>query len=163
MRKLTHIREISILFLGILGSLLMNCRSQESPDKVLIIQDELPQIEVLAPYLQQEGALEVTVVDQAALPDNFAIYKAIVLFIHGELERQTETRVIQYTREGGRLVVLHHSISSGKAENPYYFDFLGIHLSDPGNSSGPVAAGRRLWLEASGIGWGRCNSDANQP
>lgn len=130
----------------------MNCQSPESLDKVLIIQDELPQIEALAPYLQQEGNLTVSVVDQAALPEDFAIYKAILLFIHGELEQQTETRVIEYTRDGGRLVVLHHSISSGKAENRYYFDFLGIHLSQPESSSGPVQPG-------GGYGWKHQEAD----
>ncbi len=140
------------MFPGILGNILINCRSQEPLEKVLIIQDELPQIEALAPYLQEEGTLNVTVVDQAALPEDFTIYNAVLLFIHGELEQTTETRVIQYTRDGGRLVVLHHSISSGKAENRYYFDFLGIHLSQPESSSGPVQPG-------GGYGWKHQEAD----
>jgi len=121
-------------------------------DKVLVIQDELPQIEVLASYLLQESPLDVIVTDQNALPNDFNNYKAVLLFIHGGITRTTEDRVIEYTKNGGRLVVLHHSISSGKAANPYYFDFLGIQLDSPENSSGPVEPG-------GGYGWRHQETD----
>ncbi len=113
----------------------------QPPNKILIIQDELPQIEALAPKLQSNIPHDVTVVDQSALPEDLSIYSAVLLYIHGELYRETEMAVINYTHQGGRLIVLHHSISSGKVKNEFYFDFLGIHLDNPGQSRNPVKPG----------------------
>lgn len=114
--------------------------------QVLIVQDERPQVEVLAEFLEDEGDLAVTLVEQEALPDDLPAYDAVLLFIHGDLAEATERRVIDYTEAGGRLVLLHHSISSGKAENAHYFDFLGLRLDHPEASSEPVEPG-------AGYGW----------
>jgi hypothetical protein len=40
--------------------------------KVLIAQDELPQMEVLAKFLRERGRLSVTISDQQSLPDDFS-------------------------------------------------------------------------------------------
>ncbi len=58
----------------------------------------------------------------------------------------TEKAIIDYTMNGGRHIPLHHTISSGKAENEFYFDFLGIRLDNPTESSNPVEPG-------GGYGW----------
>lgn len=126
--------------------LLFACSSGTPLQKVLIIQDEEPQMKVLSDYLQDHGAFDVTVVDQKALPADFSIYKAIILYIHGAMSEQVEVPAIKYTKDGGRLVILHHSISSGKARNKYYFDFLGIQLDNPEHSREPVEPG-------GGYGW----------
>ncbi len=116
------------------------------PHDVLIIQDEMPQIEVLSAFLEERGGKEVEVVEQDELPDDLSRYQAVLLFIHGDLEETTEKAAIEYTETGGRLVVLHHSISSGKAANTYYFDFLGMRLDHPAQSSKAVEPGE-------GYGW----------
>lgn len=116
------------------------------PNDVLIIQDEMPQIEVLTVFLEEHGGKNVDVVDQDGLPDDLSRYEAVLLFVHQDLEEATENAVIDYTRSGGRFVCLHHSISSGKARNRYYFDFLGIRLDYPERSGEAVEPG-------GGYGW----------
>lgn len=114
--------------------------------KILVVQDEMPQIEVLSEFLQNTGNLEVEVVDQANLPESMADYQAVIGFIHGKMEATTERAIIDYTEAGGKYVCLHHSISSGKARNEFYFDFLGIQLDHPEFSRHPVKPGE-------GYGW----------
>ncbi|MFP4094648.1 MAG: ThuA domain-containing protein [Cyclobacteriaceae bacterium] len=114
--------------------------------KVLIVHDEPPQVEVLADFLRNEGKLEVALVEQDALPASLSDYQAVLGFIHGKLELSTEEAIIQYTEQGGKFVCLHHSISSGKALNPHFFDFLGIQLDHPEFSPHPVKPGE-------GYGW----------
>lgn len=106
----------------------------------------MPQIEVLARFLKEEGNLELTVVDQASVPQNLSSFSSVIGFIHGKLEETTEVSIIEYTRNGGRYVCLHHSISGGKAKNKLYFDFLGIQLDNPEASRNPVEPG-------GGYGW----------
>ena len=107
---------------------------------VLIIQDERPQMDVLAKFFTEKGKLPVTIIDQQSLPTQLSAYKAVIVFIHRELHEQTERAIIDYTKAGGRLIALHHSISSRKAENKFYFDFLGIQLN-----KGPMEDGGYAW------------------
>ena len=97
-------------------------------DKILIVLDERPQMQRLADFLLKQGGLRAELVTQENLPNSFSSYKAVVLYLHHQLLEKTEIAAISYVRQGGRLVVLHHSISSGKRANRYWFDFLRIHL-----------------------------------
>ena len=123
-----------ILSVGVFGS---GARAK----KVLIVMDEREQMEVLADYLKQKGGVASTIVDQAALPGDLSAYDAVIGYIHGKLDRRTELAIIDYTKKGGRFVCLHHMISSGKARNVFYFDFLGIQLDKPGESRNPTTPG----------------------
>ena len=118
----------------------------QNDQKLLIVQDEKPQMDLLADFLRQKGNLEVTIVDQAHLPESMSPYQAVIGYIHGNLEVPTEKAIIDYTQNGGKYICLHHSISSGKAKNKYYFDFLGIQLDHPEFSMFPVKP-------AAGYGW----------
>ena len=111
---------------------------------VLIIQDERPQMDVLAKFLTEKSRLLVTIVDQQSVPKQLSGYKAVIVFIHRELHEQTERAIINYTKAGGRLICLHHSISSRKAENKFYFDFLGMQLN-----KGPMEDGGYAWKASS--------------
>jgi hypothetical protein len=104
---------------------------------VLIIQDEMPQIETLSAFLEKET--QVTIVDQDHLPASLEEYEAVIIFIHKQLFEPTEVAMIDYTKKGGRLILLHHSVSSAKAKNTYFFDFLGIRLDHPETSRYPQA------------------------
>jgi hypothetical protein len=126
----------AVLLLVVTGIGLIPGVSAERRTEVLIIQDELPQMQVLAGYLREKGGLSVTIRDQASLPGDWSAYRAVVVFIHRDLQEATEKAVIDYTRKGGRLICLHHSISRVKAANRFYFDFLGVQLDQ-----GPMAAG----------------------
>jgi hypothetical protein len=112
---------------------------------VLIIQDERPQMDVLAKFLEEKGKLPVTIVDQQSRPKELSSYKAVIVFIHKDLQEQTERAIIDYTKAGGRLVCLHHSISSGKAKNKFYFDFLGVQLSKGAMDNGGYAWKASSW------------------
>jgi hypothetical protein len=119
-----------------------------SPDgtpKVLIIHDELPQMQVLAHFLREKGRLSADITEQQTSPGNLSVYDAVLVFIHGDLEEKTENSIIKYTKDGGRLICLHHSISSKKALNEFYFDFLGVRLD-----KGPMEKGGYKWKQS---GW----------
>ena len=112
---------------------------------VLIIQDERPQMDVLAKFLTEKSRLLVTIVDQQSVPKQLSGYKAVIVFIHRELHEQTERAIINYTKAGGRLICLHHSISSRKAENKFYFDFLGMQLKKGTMENGGYAWKASSW------------------
>ncbi len=112
---------------------------------VLIIQDERPQMDVLAKFLEDKGKLPVTIVDQQSRPKELSLYKAVIVFIHKDLQEQTERAIIDYTQAGGRLVCLHHSISRVKAENKFYFDFLGVLLNKGSMEDGGYAFKASDW------------------
>jgi len=115
--------------------------SRTRAKKTLIVMDEREQMEVLADYMKRKGGVVSTIVDQAALPGDLSSYDAVIGYIHGKLDRRTELAIIDYTKKGGRFVCLHHMISSGKAKNEFYFDFLGLQLDKPGESKNPTTAG----------------------
>jgi len=115
--------------------------SSVSANTVLIVHDELPQMEVLVKFLREEGGLDVSVVDQSQLPKDWSAYRAVIAYIHRVLEVPTENAIIAYTENGGRFVALHHSISSKKADNEFYFDFLGIQLDNSEAAKKPVMPG----------------------
>ena len=116
--------------------------------RVLIIQDELPQMEVLSDFISENGEnIDIQIVDQDHLPGSMAGYDAVIVYIHRELFENTEQWIIDYTKKGGRFICLHHSISSGKAKNKNYFPFLGIRLDGTENSSRCRASGSRLCLD----------------
>ena len=126
--KITHI----ILSLICLFQFVINSEAQS---KVLIIQDELPQMEVLSDFITKNGKnIDIGIVDQDNLPRSMSDFNAVIVYIHGKLFENTEKWIIDYTKEGGRFICLHHSISSGKAKNQNYFKFLGIRLDGTDNS-----------------------------
>ncbi len=114
-------------------------------EKILIVQDELPQMEFLAQLLRQRGDYEVDVKTQPEMPAAVTQYNSIIVFIHGKLFEQAETAFISYTKGGGKLLVLHHSISSGKRANKFWFHFLGVKLPE-----GDWLKGGYKWIEPVG-------------
>ncbi len=108
--------------------------SSGAQTRVLIIQDELAQMQVLSDFITgHEENTDIQIVDQDHLPGLMPAYDAVIVYIHGELFENTEKWIIDYAREGGRFICLHHSISSGKARNKNYFPFLGIRLDGTDN------------------------------
>lgn len=118
----------------------------QQKEKVLIVQDELPAVKVLAKFLSSAGNLNVEIVTQDSLPAKFSDCKAVIYYIHMKLFENAEKAIVDYTKNGGKFICLHHSISSGKANNKYYFKFLGIQLDHPELSPNPVKPGE-------GYGW----------
>jgi hypothetical protein len=116
--------------------------------RVLIVMDEREQMEALAHYLRDKGGLDVTIADQKSMPEDWSTFAAVIGYVHGALQEPTELKIIDYTRAGGRYVGLHHSISSGKTKNKYYFGFLGVRLEGIDKAREPAAAGDHYaWRE----------------
>jgi hypothetical protein len=121
-------------------------------NEVIIVQDEMPTVKVLSRFLREKGKLNVTVVDQKTFPQDLSAYGSVIGYIHGKLEESAEMAIIDYTKQGGRYIALHHSISSGKAKNKCYFDFLGIQLDKGSQSKNPVEPGQGYgWVEGEDI------------
>jgi hypothetical protein len=113
-----------------------------APRSVLIVADEIPAMRVLADRLKALEGVSPRIVTQQELPGDLSAFSAVVVYIHGALSEATEEAAIRYTEAGGQLVVLHHSISSGKRANKHWFGFLGVELP-----AGEVALGGYKWIE----------------
>jgi hypothetical protein len=120
--------------------------SAESAGKVLILHDELPQMKVLAKRLEAEGYtvdFRTTKEDLPALDD----YRAVVVFVHSVFPQDQADAVIRYTRNGGRMIALHHSISSAKKRRtPSWLEFLGMDLPQ-----GDIDKGGYKWQHDVGL------------
>jgi hypothetical protein len=110
--------------------------------EVLFVADEFLAMEVVAKRLQAEENIRSRIVAQADLPKDLRPFTAVVVYIHKELSPVAEHAFIGYANQGGRLVLLHHSISSGKRSNRDWFPFLGIRLPE-----GRLEQGGYKWIE----------------
>jgi hypothetical protein len=129
----------------LIAALTCGISAQARGEKVLIIQDERPQMDVLAKFLKEKGKLSVTIADQQSFDKELSSYKTVIVFIHKDLYEPTERAIIEYTKAGGRLICLHHSISSKKAQNKFYFDFLGMQLNKGSMEQGGYAYKATNW------------------
>ncbi len=111
-------------------------------DRVLIVADELPAMEVLAEHLRSLEDLQCDLVAQDSLPQSLAKLRAVIVYIHGRLDPHAESALLRYAEDGGRLILLHHSISSGKRANREWFRKLGVELPP-----GEVENGGYKWIE----------------
>ncbi len=143
MAKPVRTTQVVILLLILACTTLAIGLSATSKPDVIIIQDEMPQMQVLAKFLKERGSRSVAIVDQETIPSDLSSCRAVIVFIHGELLEKTEKLIIDYTRNGGKLICLHHSISSKKAANKFYFDFLGMQLD-----KGSMEAGGYKWKQS---------------
>ncbi len=108
--------------------LLLVCAVFGSAQQVLIVADEFPAMQVLAGKLKAGEGIDSRIVKQEDLAAVLAMYPAVIVYIHGKLSPAAEKPLIDYTNDGGKLILLHHSISSGKRTNQFWFPFLGVSL-----------------------------------
>lgn len=130
------------LLLGLAFAGFLNLNPRARAAEVLVVADEFPAMEILAAKMKAEENLASRLVWQTNLPPDLSVYSAVVVYIHKGLLEATEKALIQYTKAGGKLVALHHSISSGKRKNKDWFPFLGVDLVP-----GDVQAGGYKWIE----------------
>ncbi len=109
-------------------SLILSCAFPGFAKSVLIIADEWPQMEILAEYLKTEGKFKVQSVEQTGIPKRISSNRAVFMFIHKDLNQDAALQMIDYAKNGGKLIVMHHGISSAKRKVPQWFDLLGVHL-----------------------------------
>lgn len=110
--------------------------------RVLIVADEFPAMERLATHLHRTAEADTRVVAQTNLPPALAPFDVVCVYIHGRLLPAPERAFVDYAEDGGRLILLHHSISSGKRTNALWFPFLGVELP-----RADLAAGGYQWIE----------------
>jgi len=96
--------------------------------EVLMVVDEIPAMETLAAQFKARSNVASQIVRQTEMPASLARYQTVVVYIHMGLNQEPEKRLIEYARNGGNLMVLHHSISSGKRKNLEWLPFLGVTL-----------------------------------
>jgi hypothetical protein len=109
---------------------------------VLIVPDEFPAMEHVAAKLQSEENVTSQLVWQTNLPPDLSGFSTVLVYIHRGLDEKAEKAFIAYTQSGGKLIVLHHSISSGKRKNKDWFKFLGVTLPEA-----DVDTGGYKWIE----------------
>jgi Trehalose utilisation len=115
-----------ILALIALGSCFFSlaCKAED----VLVVADEFQAMLILTSHIQADTKLTCRIVGQTEMPQSLANYRAVIVYIHGDLLPHSEHAFIAYAQEGGKLILLHHSISSHKRENKDWFSFLHIDL-----------------------------------
>jgi hypothetical protein len=141
------------MLIRVLATLVLLGVSSLSAD-VLIVADEFPAMEVVAKKLKNDEKISSQIISQKELPSDLGKFEAVIVYIHGALAPQPEKAFIEYTKGGGKLVALHHSISSGKRKNADWFPFLGVSLPE-----GDVTNGGYKWIE--GVTWDLVNLNTN--
>ena len=97
-------------------------------ETVLIVSDEFETLEGLVEFLQTEAGYSVQMAAEDSVPSNLSNMHAVMMYVHGLFPAESAQKLIDYAESGGRLVVLHHGISSKKKLTPSWLPFLGIHL-----------------------------------
>jgi hypothetical protein len=115
-------------FLILLSLVLATAVAAKPPGQVLIVADEFPAMEVLAKALKDQEGIHSTIVQQTEMPESLSSYQAVIVYIHRELLAGPEEAFINYTRQGGKLILLHHTLSSAKRSNAHWFGFLGFDI-----------------------------------
>jgi len=128
-------------FLAALAALLLPC-PLFAANEVLIVADEFPAMEYVAGKLKSEENVPARIVWQTNLPPDLSVFPTVMVYIHKELKEAPEKAFTKYAQNGGKLIVLHHSISSGKRKNKEWFKFLGVTLPEA-----DVDAGGYKWIE----------------
>ena len=93
-----------------------------------VVGDEPVPMQALKRVLESDGH-QVTLFDQKEFAAAGAQKPAaILMYVHGVLEESVGKRLIAFTRDGGRLLVLHHGIASAKNKSPYWMEFVGMEI-----------------------------------
>ena len=102
--------------------------SRSKAAQVLIVADEIPAMEIVAKALKIHENIASKIVLQTKIPNDLSAYMAVLVYIHKDLNPAAEKAFIDYTKAGGKLILLHHSISSHKRKNADWFAFMGVEL-----------------------------------
>ncbi|HON07285.1 MAG TPA: ThuA domain-containing protein [Verrucomicrobiota bacterium] len=131
-------RILKIIFAVVLMSSLLLTLNAD----VLIVADEIPAMKTFSEFVKTNADIKCKIVTQSEMPANLDNFSSIIVYIHRNLNESVEKALIDYTLKGGKLIPLHHSISSGKGKNKYWFEFLGVSLPQ-----GDVDNGGYKWIE----------------
>jgi hypothetical protein len=104
-------------------------------------------MQVLAGKLKAGAGVESDIVKQSDLPGDIKSRPAVIVYIHEKIGEPAEVAFIDYAKAGGKLILLHHLISSGKRPNKFWLPFLGIELP-----TGEIQDGGYKWYEGVELG-----------
>lgn len=98
-------------------------------DPVVIVHDTPEPMKALAARLAGRG-VAAELEEQPALGKRIAGIKAkaVVMYIHNQFDERVEQGLIDWTKRGGRLIVIHHGMASGKMKSKLWPDFLGVRI-----------------------------------
>jgi hypothetical protein len=115
-----------LLATGVLCGCILSaaCRAED----ILVVADEFHAMQVLTAHIQADTKLTSSIVGQTEMPAVLSGYCAVIIYIHGDLQPSSEHAFSEYADGGGKLILLHHSISSHKRESEDWFSFLHIEL-----------------------------------
>lgn len=92
---------------------------------VLLVADHMGELPTLTSLLEKNG-YNVTFRPQKEIETPLTSYAAVFVYVHQILTPRAETALVDYAKEGGRLIVIHHGLASAKANNPKWLDLLGV-------------------------------------
>lgn len=129
---------------------------------VLIVSDGAP-MRILAVQLKAHGVESETVSDET-MPARLSAYPAVIVYLHKVLTPSSVKSFIDYAQGGGKLIVMHHSISTQKRENPDWMKFLGVALPEGDVTQGGykyyegihltiVNLAPKEWITKHGVHW----------
>jgi hypothetical protein len=93
----------------------------------VLLHDEAGPMETLAAGLKKHG-FDVVLQEHAAFRAPQARDAVVFMYVHATLKPEIEDALIRYAEGGGRLIVLHHGMASGKMRNTRWPAFLGIRI-----------------------------------
>lgn len=117
----------TVLFL--LSCILWAATQTVAAQTVYVVADEFDQMKVLDTYLQAHSPFHLKLMEQKEFPKQIPADAAgVIEFVHSKLDDSVAATIIDYTMNGGRTLVIHHGISSGKKNTKGWYDFLGVNL-----------------------------------
>ncbi|MDX2151969.1 MAG: ThuA domain-containing protein [Bryobacteraceae bacterium] len=109
-------------------ALLASAISLGAAQRLLIVADEIPAMETLSRELGARTKAESKIVTQSELPASLEAFDALLVYIHKDIHDATEKAILEYLRGGRKVILLHHSISSGKRKNKEWLPAFAITL-----------------------------------
>jgi len=110
---------------------------QQRARQLLIVADDPAPMEAMAKGLQAKGDYHIQYTEQHNLAENLSSFYAVFMYIHGPMAPRTEKILIQYARQGGRLIILHHGIASARVKNPDWLKLTGIYMAPRNHPTRP--------------------------
>ena len=98
-------------------------------DPLYIVHDTPAPMQTLARGLKDRG-FDVRIEEQSAFKQHEPTLKAgaVFMYIHDAFDPEVETLLIRWTENGGRLIVLHHGMASGKMKSAQWPAFMGVRI-----------------------------------
>lgn len=96
---------------------------------VWVVADEFDQMKALGEFLQKKSNITLQLFEQKNFPAKIpSSIQGVIEFVHMKLDDPVAQTIMDYTLKGGKTVILHHGISSGKKETKGWYEFLGVNL-----------------------------------